>query len=351
MSGFSAMPFSTPGASTACRRNITLYFQRASGVQVRSIVFTSRAISASLRTTAVLSRPCSAASTRSMSRSSDRTFAVADRNSTLPLLMYVRTSCRLSASKVAFRVFIDTLFLPPTFTPRSNATNTPERSAREAAFDIHTHRRAPDDADPFHAAVVVADELDRLAAIGPIRDDEAVGAVERDGPLSGSAAAAGAILHDEFSAVGADDVRVARARIGAEIGRGLGLRRQRLRRGQRLNEAAVRDGLVRRVGNAEVRLQRFTFDVLNQPPAAVRVREDRDREVALGHDLEQQDVPAERAAVAERTQRPDAADVPRKTDVVVGPLLVGLHRPHLLQRRALQHAVAVRGGAVAHVEP
>jgi hypothetical protein len=43
-----------------------------------------------------------------------------------------------------------------------------------------THGDAPDNANPVHPAGIVTYELDRLAAIGTVRDDDPVGAKERD---------------------------------------------------------------------------------------------------------------------------------------------------------------------------
>jgi hypothetical protein len=43
--------------------------------------------------------------------------------------------------------------------------------------------------------------------------------------------------------------------------------------------------------------QRGALDILDQPPAVAGVGEDTDREIALGNELEQQDVTAQRAAM------------------------------------------------------
>ena len=69
----------------------------------------------------------------------------------------------------------------------------------------------------------------------------------------------------------------------------------------------MRDRLILRERRAVIRAQGFALDVLDQSPAVVGVGQDADREVALGHDLEQQDVAAERAAVRGHAQRADAA--------------------------------------------
>ena len=130
-------------------------------------------------------------------------------------------------------------------------------------------------------------------------------------------------------------------------GAGSGWRRERLDRRQRLDETAVRDALVQRVRRAEIGLQRLALDVLDQPPADVRVRENRDREIALGNDLEQQDVAGQRAAMRGGANRTDGAQMPRDADVVVGALLAELRRAHQLERLAREHALAIRRGAVA----
>jgi hypothetical protein len=101
-----------------------------------------------------------------------------------------------------------------------------------------------------------------------------------------------AILHDQLSALGTDDVRVARPCVRADIGRRIRLTRQRLNGGERFDEPAMRDRLVRRERGAQVRPERLALDVLDEAPPGVRVRQDGDREVAVGDELEQQDVPA-----------------------------------------------------------
>src|SRR5262245_1754979 len=108
----------------------------------------------------------------------------------------------------------------------------------------------------------------------------------------------------------------------------------------------MRNRLIDRIGRAKVRLQRVALYVLDQMPARLRIRQDRDREVPLGDYLEKQDVPGERAAMPERMNRTDLTDVPRESDVVIGTLLVRLNRAHLLERFAREHALALRRGAV-----
>jgi hypothetical protein len=128
------------------------------------------------------------------------------------------------------------------------------------------------------------------------------------------------------------------------------LRRQRLGRRQRLDEAAMRDGVIGRERGAVVRRQGRALDVLDQPPAVLRVGENADREIALGHDLEQQDVAGKRPPVRGHAQRTDRAQMPSQPDVVVRARLAQLRSAHPLERGARQHALAVGGGAVAQVE-
>ena len=102
------------------------------------------------------------------------------------------------------------------------------------------------------------------------------------------------------------------------------------------------DRLVVRERCALIRLQRGAFDVLNQAPSVLRVGQDADGEVPLRDDLEQQDVTPSVPPCAATADRSDGAQVPRDPDVVVSGLLVQLRRAHQLQRRAGQHATAVR---------
>ena len=54
----------------------------------------------------------------------------------------------------------------------------------------------------------------------------------------------------------------------------------------------MRDGLVERVRRTEIRLQCLALDVLNHAPSDIRVGANRDREIPVRHDLQQQNVPA-----------------------------------------------------------
>jgi hypothetical protein len=112
----------------------------------------------------------------------------------------------------------------------------------------------------------------------------------------------------------------------------------------------MRNRLIHGVGRTEVALERLALDILDETPPDVRIRQDRDREVSFGHELEQQDVPAESTAVTVRVNRTDLPNVPRKSDVVVGTLLVQLRRTHLLQRLLLQHARTTCSGSIAEVK-
>src|SRR4051812_1125525 len=112
----------------------------------------------------------------------------------------------------------------------------------------------------------------------------------------------------------------------------------------------MRDALVLRVRRAEILFQRFALDVLNQSPADVRVRENRDREVALRDKLEQQNVSAERAAMSEGANGPDVSHVPRDADRVIGALLPCLRGAHQLERFLLEHALAGGGRSIAQVK-
>ena len=142
------------------------------------------------------------------------------------------------------------------------------------------------------STAVVTHELHRLPAIGAVRDHHAVRPEEGDRRVRRRATTARTVLHDQLPAFRADRVRVARPRVRADVRRQIRLASERLHGRQRLDEPAMRDGLVERVRGADVGLERLALDVLDETPARVRVREDRDGEVPLGHDLEQQDVPA-----------------------------------------------------------
>src|SRR4029079_6718773 len=112
----------------------------------------------------------------------------------------------------------------------------------------------------------------------------------------------------------------------------------------------MRDRLIHRVDRVKVRLEGFAFDILDQSPTAVRIGQDCDRKVPLRHDLEKQNVPTQCSAMAKGSNGAYLTDVPRQTDIVVRALLMRFRTAHLLERFALEHALAACGGAVTHVK-
>src|SRR5438477_3717898 len=140
-------------------------------------------------------------------------------------------------------------------TPKApqNAQCTEKTVASGVAMSVGPDGDATDDANPVDAAAVVAHELDRLALVGPVRDDEAIGPVEHHRGVPGRTAAVLAILHEQLFPLGADDVRIARTRVGAQVRRRIGLPGERLHGRKRFHEAPMRDRLVARVAGAEVR--------------------------------------------------------------------------------------------------
>ncbi len=95
--------------------------------------------------------------------------------------------------------------------------------------------------------------------------------------------------------------------------------------------------------------QRLALHVLDETPAVTVVREDGERQVPFGDELEQQDV-SERAAVRGGHDAADPAQVPPETHVLVGRILAKPWRPHLFEGRSCQHGLAIAAGAVAQME-
>ena len=86
------------------------------------------------------------------------------------------------------------------------------------------HRDPSDDTHPIDRAAGVADEFDRLTALGAVRHDGAVAAEKGYGHLRARASAVLLLLHEQLAALGAHDDRVGRARVRADIRREIRLR-------------------------------------------------------------------------------------------------------------------------------
>src|SRR5258708_11036588 len=114
------------------------------------------------------------------------------------------------------------------------------------------HGRAADDTNPVYPPTLVTHELNRLATVGPVGDDQAVGPIEEDRGFPDGAAAARAILHQQSSTLGPHHVRIARPGVGAQVWRRIGLGRERFQRGKRLYQSAMRDGLIEPICRAQV---------------------------------------------------------------------------------------------------
>ena len=120
-----------------------------------------------------------------------------------------------------------------------------------------------------------------MAPVSAVHDHCAIGTKKRDRHLRACCAGVGPFLHEQLAALAAHHDRVAGPHVSADIRRKIRLRAERGRRRQRLHQPAMRDGLIRRVTETEIRLERLPLDVLNDAPASIRIGQDGDGEVAF----------------------------------------------------------------------
>ena len=97
-------------------------------------------------------------------------------------------------------------------------------------------------------------------------------------------------------------------------------------------------------------MERGALDILNQPPAAACVGENRDREVLLGNQLEQQDVAGKGAAMRRGARIAHGPQLPADPHLVVIGVLAQAAAFASVERRPRQHARPARTRPVAKME-
>ena len=174
-----------------------------------------------------------------------------------------------------------------------------ERQRRRDRRSPGSHGHPSNNADPVHAPAVVAHELDRLAAIGTVGDHRAVGTVEGDGhSRRAGSPAVRSLLHEQFRVLrrarrrSCSAARTCRRtppdRVAARAA--APTEASRRARGARSPDSAR---MSRRDTTSALRARR---PVSARQPVFAFVSTAMAK-LPLGHDLEQQDVTAERAAV------------------------------------------------------